>query len=107
MEQDNRIVVKLTDEERKKVFRLAALRSIETGKRLSAGDTVRALALTAIENIDGTDDPTAGKDEIVKFKPAPEIAKALKRARLNSGTSTDAVINTLLAEALQLEGVPA
>lgn len=103
MEQDNRIVVKLSIEERKKVFRFAAMRSIETGKRLSAGDTVRALALSAIESIDGPDGTTAGKEMLIKFKPAPEILKALKRATLNSGQTTDKVINALLSEALQLE----
>lgn len=107
MEQDEKFVIRLTAEEKTKVFRLAAQRSIATGKRLSAGETLRALALTAIESIDGIDGPDAGKDEVVKFKPAPEISKALKRARVNSGQDTSTVINTLLTEALQLEGVPA
>lgn len=107
MEQDEKILVRLTAEEKKKVIRLAAQRSIDTGKRLSFGETVRLLALSAIESIDGTNDTDAGKDEIVKFKPAPEISKALKRARVNSGQDTSTVINTLLTEALQLEGVPA
>lgn len=103
MKQDEKVLVRLTAEEKKKVIRLAAQRSIDTGKRLSFGETVRLLALSAIESIDGTDATDAGKDEIVKFKPAPEILKALKRAQFNSGQSTDKVINTLLSDALQLE----
>lgn len=108
MEQEEKVMVRLTMEEKVKIIRMAAQRSIDTGKRLSFGETVRALALSAIEGIDGINDPSAaGKDEIVKFKPQPEISKALKRARVNSGESTDKVINALLAEALQIEGAQA
>lgn len=43
----------------------------------------------------------------IKFNPQPEVFKAIKRAQINSGQDTSAVINALLTEALQLEGVPA
>lgn len=105
MALDEVLQIRLTAAEKAKIFRLAAQRSIATGKRLSAGDTLRELAMTALDSIesDVPSQATSGNDELIEFKPAPEVSQAIKRARLNSGESTDKVINALLAEALQLE----
>ncbi len=105
MALDEKLQIRLSKEEKQKVFRLAAKRSLDTGERISASDVLRDLAMTALEssNASLTLHDDAGKESLIKFKPAPEILKALKRAQFNSGQSTDKVINTLLSDALQLE----
>lgn len=101
---DEKLQIRLSKEEKQKVFRLAAKRSLDTGERISASDVLRDLAMTALESSNASPTPPdAGKESLIKFKPAPEILQALKRAQLNSGQSADKVINALLAESLQLE----
>lgn len=104
MAQDAKLQIRLTADEKAKIFRLAARRSLDTGERISASDVLRDLAITALEgNHDSTALPDASKEMLIKFKPVPEVLKALKRASANSGQTTDKVINALIAEALQLE----
>ena len=104
MALDEKLQIRLSKDEKQKVFRLAAKRSLDTGERISASDVLRDLAMAALESTEGTlATLDAGKESLIKFKPAPEILKALKRATLNSGQTTDKVINALLSDALQME----
>ncbi len=49
--------VKLTKDEKAKLFRLAAKRSMKTGQRISAGATLRELAMTELKRSES--EPTA------------------------------------------------
>lgn len=104
MALEEKLQIRLSKEEKQKVFRLAAKRSLDTGERISASDVLRDLAMAALESSNASLTPhEAGKESLIKFKPSPEILKALKRAQINSGQSADKVINALLSDALQME----
>ena len=100
--------VKLTQDEHKRVMRLAARRALKTGTRISAGDMLRELAFAyergAVE-IDG-DACKDDKSKHITFEPLPEVADAIKHACTSTGDSEGAVVNRMLADAvseLQME----
>jgi hypothetical protein len=96
--------IPLDEVRRSKLRKRAAEMTLATGEPYN----MTKLILEAVDaSLEATDTATSSgpkaEGAMITFKPAPEVSQAIKRARLNSGESTDKVINALISEALQLE----
>ncbi|MFZ4773954.1 MAG: hypothetical protein ACOYM3_01235 [Terrimicrobiaceae bacterium] len=94
----------ISPDQKTKLIRRAALMTANTGKRITMSDLLRS-ALDQVINspIEETDSPT--KSPSIKFTPLPRVARAINQAHLNSGKPVNDVVNEMLVELLQSEGV--
>lgn len=90
----------ISPDQKTKLIRRAALMTANTGKRITMSDLLRS-ALDQVINspIEETDSPS------IKFTPLPRVARAINQAHLNSGKPVNDVVNEMLVELLQAEGV--
>ena len=94
----------LTPAQKTALRRRAALMTAESGRQTTMSDLVRDLIdqlITApVEVAQGND-----KTKAIEFVPLLPIANALEQARFSSGKPMNEIMNEMLAEALQIEGV--
>lgn len=96
--------INLTATQKVALRKRAALMTAETGKQITMSDLVRDLIDQAIVAPIGEHAPD-DKTNTIKFTPVPAIAKALKQAHFSSGRPVGEIVNQMLAEALQAEGM--
>jgi len=80
----------------------AATITVETGKPVTMSDLVRGLVDQYIASLSNAPKDTASA---IKFTPLPRVAKALKQAHFSSGRPVSDIVNEMLVEALQNEGI--
>lgn len=90
--RDKLFTLLLSEAEHARLVRMAAKRTISTGKRVSAGDVMREMAFGDTRPTDGV----AGVE--VRVKLLPEVAAAVKRA----GVDPSKIVNDALIEQLQM-----
>lgn len=96
--------INLTATQKVALRKRAALMTAETGKQITMSDLVRDLidqAIVAPIN-ESSDDKSKN---VIRFTPLPPVARAIRAAHANSGRPVSEVVNQLLVEALQAEGV--
>ena len=94
----------ISPDQKTKLIRRAALMTANTGKRITMSDLLRS-ALDQVINSPLEDPDNAAKTPTIKFNPLPRVAKAINQAHLNSGKAVGDVINEMLIELLQSEGM--
>ena len=95
--------VNLTNSQKSGLLRRAALLTAERGRRITMSDLLRD-AIDGILTAPLDDGGPAGSSKTtIRYTPRPDVAKALKRASAHSGKPVPEVIDTLVAEALEME----
>lgn len=96
-------LINLSPAQKMALLKRAALMTAESGKRITMSDLVRDVIdqLVASPIYDNVDD----KSNAIKFTPLPTVARAIRQAHANSGRPVSEVVNQLLVEALQAEGM--
>ncbi len=102
--ESNAFLVNLTPQQKVALRRRAALMTAETGRQITMSELVREVIDQLISAPIGLPQ-TSDKSNAIKFVPRPAIADALKRAHDNSGRPVSEIVNQMLAEALQAEGM--
>jgi hypothetical protein len=96
--------INLTQTQKIALRRRAALMTAESGKLITMSDLVRNLIDELVAS-PITESSDTDKSSAIKFTPLPHVAKALKQARFNSGKPVSEIVNEMLVEALQNEGI--
>jgi ABC-type uncharacterized transport system auxiliary subunit len=99
----SKLLVSLGDERKLALRRLAAQRTLATGEDCD----MTKLVLEAVDAVLSGSSPAASDANdgpTIKVKLLPDVAKAVRRARLNSGQPVDTIVNQALVEAFQMEG---
>lgn len=103
----SKLLLPLGNERKTQLRKLAAQRTLSTGEECDMTKLILEAVDSAIQigpiASDARDASDPNSPTIIKVRLQPELAKAVQRARLNSGKPLDAVVNQALAEAFQLE----
>ena len=106
----SKLVIPLGDDRKRKLRQLAAKRTLATDESCDMTKLILEAVDALIDGATSTDgdSPTPGPSavNVIRFKPLPEVASAIRRAQAHSGAKTDQVINSLLVDALQMEVTP-
>lgn len=94
----------ISPDQKTKLIRRAALMTASTGKRITMSDLLRN-ALDQVINSPLEDTTSNERTPAIKFIPLPKVAKAINQAHINSGKPVGEVVNEMLVELLQSEGV--